>query len=205
MSNPNENTRTLKDQRESLLVNWIEGIKADGKWREFIWTNGELKLSDLRVELGTLDPECKSNRWGEDYFKDKAHWTYEHRINFEAWIRNKLSADVDRDLFGELIKGAPDLPPWLPNESLSNRVMVLIMEHYEGRVMAEKKAASLQREVYRLEQKVLRLETQQKNLVSPSGRNAVEEHYMNSVRTFRYGADIDIDLSQQDLFGDDEE
>ena len=201
MSDSGKNTRNLKDRREAFLIKWLAEIKADQRWKEYIWDGGGLKLLRAREEMGKRDPECKIDQWGEDYFSS-GHWSHKYRIDFEDWARNKMSSKVEPDMFGQRHKGAPDLPTWLPDENLSFKVMELILEYYNGRVDAEQKVAELQRDLKRFEQQVFRLEAQLKILTNPAGRNAVEEHYMNSVRTLRYNAGIDIDLSVEDLLGE---
>lgn len=192
------NTRNLKIRRKILLTNWIIELKAGQGWRDFVWDGGGLKLIESRAEMGKRDPECKSNKWGEDYFRS-GHWSHEYRVDFENWVQIKLSSHADRYTLRKLYKGAHDLPGWISNEKLSTRVMDLILEQYDIRIEAEQKSAKLQLEVSKLKQKVMQLETLKKHLTDPAMRNAFEEHYTNSVRTLRYNAGIDIDLSQQDL------
>lgn len=177
------------------MKEWIEKIKTDGKWREFIWNDGRLKLVEIRVELGKRDPDCLQGKWGDDYFKDKHHWTWDYRVKLEEWVHTKLSVGADRDMLGCLIKRAPELPEWLANENLSERVMLILKKMWEKYDDSVREVAKQKKRANDLEEQVLRLTAQAENL------STVDEHYENSVRTLRYHAGMDINLSKEDLLG----
>lgn len=186
-----------------MLLEWFKTLKDTGEWELFITPNNKLKVSMARAELGKIQNGPEGEPWNNDYFKAR-HWSQEHRENFEKWVleRQMSRAGVDKDLFGGQLKEDLGLPLYLlRNVDLPKWLNDLILGLAEGRQIDKKEISKLQRRKGELEVKLLTLETMQKNLFIPA-RNAVDEHYMGSVRTLRYGAGMDIDLSKEDLFGE---
>jgi hypothetical protein len=204
--NPSDtgNTRDTKAMRESLLNNWFEGLKKNGAWKGRVKESGKLQVKNARRELYVLEMKAKglppedNGMWDENYFKPR-HWSYQARQDFENWIQAELSMRPDRGLFGDLIE---DLEiPILKLESLNvpEEAMDVIVEFAQKKLEekreAQAKIKTLQSRINTLDEQVLRLQT----VDDHQAQAATEEHYENSIRTIRYGAGMDIDLSQEEL------
>lgn len=194
-----EDTRSIADRRRAILAQWLDGLKTSGDWKRFINCKGKLKVAPARRALAEIEKGPGADAWDDSYFKD-GHWSQPVREAFESWVLEELAGRPDRDLFGGQLKGDLGLPLWLEDEPLSDNVRALIFELAEGRAREQKKVKGLERRIDDKDRKILDLDTEIRNM--PSRNLAVEEHYEESIRTLRYDAGRDLDLSLGDLFGE---
>lgn len=197
------NTRDVAAKQKIILNNWFEHLKESGEWKKWINREGKLVVSDAKKELYFLETGERGGSWHNGCFKG-SHWTQILRAGidgnggFEGWVREKLAMRPGRDLFGNALPDSLDLPVWLEDEGLSDDVMKLL----EGFAKKQKKDSAeinrLQSIIDRRDQKILELETIEENT---ERTRELDDHHKDNVRTFRYGAGMDVDLSKEDLLG----
>lgn len=191
-----KDTRKKKGHRELILTQWFEDLKQDGLWKQFVNNNGNLKLAVARRRLYTIETG-KKGAWDNNYFKVH-HWSYDAREDFEKWVATELARRPDYDLFGGQLKSSLDLPRWLEDGELPEGVLKLLIELVESRKSDKDEIKGLKSKLDKRDQKILELSTMLQNL---DHRHAsIDDHYTASVRTLRYNAGMDIDLSKEDLF-----
>jgi hypothetical protein len=199
-----KNTRVAKARREGILIKWFASLKVGDEWKKHVNENGELKVTEARqiltkLEADMMGADWDGKDWNSDYFKTR-HWSNVERTNFESWVVDQLKSRFDRDLFGKRLKQDLGLPILeLETEDLPDWVMALIMELGAERREQKKEIASLKGDKNRLDEKLLKYDDQERS----QAPGTIDEHYMDSIRTLRYNAGMDIDLSQVDLLGGD--
>lgn len=191
------NTRDIKASREKILFDWIEDLKTSGDWKKAINQAGKLKVAEARRQLYKRETGCSDQSWDNSYFKAD-HWSQILREEFEAWVVGERSKFAGYDLLGASIAENLNLPLWLDDVPLPEEVMELLKELAEGRKRDKETIKELKNRLEKRDRKILELETRQRNL--DQRYLAIEDHYLDSIRTLRYNAGIDIDLSQEDLF-----
>lgn len=197
MSEEFQDNVKVGEQRKVIVKEWIEDLKQSGEWKLFVYANGDLKVSAAKQRLRTIETGEEEGSWDNNYFK-RHHWSYAPRKKFEKWVKDELAGRPDYDLFGGQLKESLGLPLWLENEELSKDVQKLLVELAAGRKSDKEEIKGLKSRLDKRDQKILDLNTRLQNL---DHRHAsIDDHYMNSVRTFRYNADMDIDLSKEGLF-----
>lgn len=190
-------TREVKESREAILCAWFEHLKSSGEWKKFINQAGKLKVADARRQLYTRETGCNDKSWDNSYFKAD-HWSQTHRAEFESWVLKVRSRLAGHDFPCAPIEESLNLPLWLDEVPLPGNVLELLIELAEGRKRDKETIKELINRLHKGDQKILELETRQRNLYQRHA--AIEGHYLDSIRTLRYNADLDIDLSQEDLF-----
>jgi len=197
-----ENTRDVKDRREKILRRWFDDLIATGEWKRFTNQSGKLMVAEALRQLYTMETGRDDGSWdGNSYFKLK-HWSQKLRTDFEISVLKERSKLPGFDLLGAPLNENLNLPPWLDDIPLRDDVRKLLVELAEGRKRDKDKINELKGRLDRREQKILELETRERSL--DQRYTAIDDHYIDSVRTIRYKAGEDIDLSQGGLFEDDE-
>lgn len=197
------NTRDVKDRREEIMRVWFDELITTGEWKRFTNSSGKLMVAEALRHLHTIETGRNDGSWdGNSFFKSR-HWSQKRREDFEKLVLIERSKLAGYDLLGAPLDENLGLPPWLDDVPLRDDVREVLVELAEGRKRDKDTIKELRGRLEKREQKLLELETQQRNL--DQRYTAVEGHYMDSVRTLRYGAGNDIDLSQGGLFeGDDQ-
>lgn len=195
------NTRDVKDRREEIMRGWFDELIATGEWKRFTNSSGKLMVAEALRQLHTRETGRNDGSWdGNSFFKSK-HWSQSCREDFEKLVLVERSKLAGYDLLGAPLAENLGLPPWLDDVPLSKDVRDLLEDLAEGRKRDKETIKELKGRLAKREQRLLELDTRQRNL--DQRYTAVEGHYMDSVRTMRYGAGKDIDLSQGDLLDDD--
>lgn len=193
------NTRDVKARREEILNDWIEHLKNTGEWKKVINQAGKLKVAEARRQLYIKETGCSDQSWDNSYFKAD-HWSQMVREEFEAWVLGERSKLAGYDLLGATVAENLNLPLWLDDVPLPEEVLQLLKELAEGRNRDKEAIKELKNRLEKRDRKILELETRQRNL--DRRYVAIEDHYLDSIRTLRYNAGLDIDLSHDDLFNE---
>lgn len=198
-----ENTRDVKGRREEILRGWFDELIATGEWKRFTNNSGKLIVAAALRQLHKIETGRDDGSWdGNSYFKS-SHWSHKLRAAFEDSVLKERSKLAGFDLLGAPLDENLGLPLWLDDVPLRQDVRDVLVELAEGRKQDRVTIKELRGRLDKRDQKILELETRQRNL--DQRYTAIEGHYMDSVRTFRYVAGDDIDLSQGGLFeGDDQ-
>lgn len=188
------NTRVIGEDRKQFLRSWFDQLKASTDWKKYIRGNGLLKVSDARRDAGK---KAKGSPFNDDYFKDP-HWSYEHRTDFEKWVKERLRLRDDTDLLGNIREENLGIPPWLEDLELPTEAIKHInsLAKENKRLKGDKKR--LETRCNKLENKLTVLKTMQANLTDRE--EAIKSHKEEgNIRTIHINLGEDIDLSKGDL------
>ena len=191
-----DNTRTVKSNRETILYCWFDHLKISGEWKKAINQSGKLKVAEARRQLCNIETGRSDQSWDNSYFKAD-HWSQTLRVEFEGWVLKERSKLCGYDLLGAPTVENLNLPLWLNDVPLPENVLELLTDLAERCKRDKKTTKELRSHLEKRDQKILELEIRIRNI--DECYMTVEHHYLESVRTLRYNAGHDIDLSQEDL------
>lgn len=177
-------TKALKRSRETLLVDFLEGIKSDGTWRQWLNDSGGLHIACVCKYLGAA--EEKGLPWDSTCFRG-GKWAETHKEDFNKWVRHKLEtalADQDTDLFGSPLRNSIMLPPSLNFEGLPDEMIGFIKDKLAEVKRLKERVAALESLLNIKDRKVLELQTQMDSIIE-AGR-ARDDHFMFSIRSLKY-------------------
>lgn len=189
------NTRDVKEIREGVLSGWFDHLKTSGEWKKAITQAGKLKVAEARRQLYTRETGLSDKSWDNSYFKT-GHWSQTPRAAFETWVLKERSKLADYDLLGAPTAENLNLPPWLNDLRLPENVLEFLTELAERCKRDKETIKELKSRLDKRDRKILELEFRLRNI--DECYKVVEHHYLDSVRTLRYNAGFDIDLSQED-------
>lgn len=190
------NTRDVKESREAVLSDWFDHLKTSGEWKKAINQVGKLKVAEARRQLYTRETGLSDKSWDNSYFKAD-HWSQTPREEFEAWVLKERSKLTGYDLLGAPTAENLNLPLWLNDLRLPVNVLEFLTDLAERSKRDKETIKDLKSRLDKRDQKILELEFRLRNI--DECYKAIEHHYLDSVRTLRYNAGFDIDLSHADL------
>lgn len=177
----NIDTKALKSQREEALKQFLNQIKADGRWRDWLNGQGELHIAKVCKHLGTAEEEGKGKPWDSTCFRG-GKWAEPYKEAFNRWIK---SVDMpDADLFGNPSAGAIALPNGLSFEGLSDEWVVFIKDTMREAKKQKDEVAKLRTQLSAKETELLMKNTQLNSIVDAT--KARDEHYLFSIRSLKY-------------------
>ena len=177
-------TKALKALREADLDQFLEQIKADGSWRQWLNSSNELHIAKVCKHRGAEEGQGKS--WDSTCFRG-GKWAEPYKEAFNKWVKSRLADAIDAqdtDLFGNPLRTVVMLPPGLSFDGLSDEMVNFIKDNLAEIKRQKDKVKELQSRLDTKERKVLELETELCSIMESV--KASDEHFFSCARTLHY-------------------
>ena len=181
-------TKALKANREARLQQFLEQIKGDGTWRQ--WLNGsELYIAKVCKHLGAAEgkeankTEAEWTNWDASVFRG-GNWAAVHKEAFNRWVKRQMDAEPNTDLFGNSLRNVIMLPPGLTFDGLPDEMVDFIKDKLAEVRRLKEKVTTLESQLNAKDRKVLELQTQMDSVFE--AERARDEHYLFSIRSLKY-------------------
>lgn len=177
-------TKAQKALREVDLVKFLEQIKADGSWRQWLNPSNELHIAKICKYRGAAEGQGKA--WDSTCFRG-GKWAESYKEDFNKWVKSQLAGGFDAqdtDLLGNQLRTVTTLPPGLSFDGLSGEMVNFIKDNLAEIKRQKDKVKELQSRLDAKERKVLELETELCSIVESV--KSSDEHFLFCARTLHY-------------------
>lgn len=179
-----EDTKTIKMLREGTLARFLEQIKHDVTWRQ--WLNGSNELHIARVCKHLGETGGKGKPWDASCFRG-CNWAVPYKETFNKWVKHQMAADMaarDTDLFGNPLRNTIVLPPGLSLDGLAEEMIDFLKDKLAEVKRLKERVVTLESQLNAKDRMVLELITQVDSLAE--AERARDEHYLFSIRSLKY-------------------
>jgi len=177
-------TKALKRDRTKTLEEFLEQIKNDGTWRQWLNSSKELHITNVCRHLGKA--EEKGDAWDATCFRG-AYWAAPHKEEFNRWVKRRMEEELDAqdtDLFGNPLRTTVVLPPGLTFDGVPGQMVDFINDKLAEAKRLKEKVAALESHLNVKDRKVLELQTQMDSIIE--AEQARDDHYLFSIRSLKY-------------------
>ncbi|WP_378954575.1 hypothetical protein [Pelosinus sp. sgz500959] len=174
-----QSTKILKGLRENIFSEFLEEIKADGTWRNWLNKDSELHVSGVCKFLG----QKEGNKTWDSGFMRGSGWGVHYKNEFNKWVYAELFGNIDGEKLSNL-EMTDILPSWLNVAGLPKDVKKFVIDQVKENRRLSETILFLNSQLEAVKLDLLNLDTRLATI--RSAHHVIDEHYMMSIRTLTY-------------------